>query len=113
MIRPLITAAVFAVLSVPSAHAINFSGVRCESPEIVSILEENVRDATANGRAVASYGFHTGKISKAVTEHASRDKLVCGITLQLAVAGASQQMRLRYTIRQFSGGKVTATLSER
>lgn len=113
MIRPLITAAVFAVLSVPSAHAINFSGVRCESPEIISILEDNVRDATANGRAVASYGFHTGRISKAVTEHASRDKLICGITLNVTMAGDSQQLRLRYTFRQFSNGKITATLSDR
>ena len=113
MIRPLVTALAFAALSIPSAYAANFSNVRCESAEIISILEDNVRNAKAEGQSVASYGFHTGKISKSVTEHASRDKLICGITLQVTMAGNSQHLRMLYTFRQFSNGKITATLSDR
>ena len=113
MIRSLTTALVLAALTIPSAQAANFSNVRCESADIISILEDNVRNAKAEGQSVASYGFHTGKISKSVTEHASRDKLICGITLQVTMAGNTQHLRMLYTFRQFSNGKITATLSDR
>jgi hypothetical protein len=113
MIRSLTTALVLAALTIPSAQAANFSGIRCESRDIITILEDNVRNSKAQGTSIASYGIHTGKITKSVTEHASRDKLICGITLQMTVAGESQHLRLRYTIRQFSNGTVTATLSDR
>ena len=63
---------------------------------------------------VADFGQRLYSEQQSVPEYiASRDKLICGITLQVTMAGNSQHLRMLYTFRQFSNGKITATLSDR
>jgi hypothetical protein len=95
-----------------SAMAYDMSRLRCEDPDmkaaIVGMLSRLEFD---NGRSFASEGFSANSITKISTQSASKDKLVCKLTVMVVVRGTSQPVRGRFTIRQFANGKLSAEWS--
>jgi hypothetical protein len=77
------------------------------------VLEEKLKNAKAFGNQLQSYGVFAGKISKSVTMHASRDKLICGISVAATIQGQTEHLRMKANIRQFSDGKITITFTDR
>jgi hypothetical protein len=107
--------AAFAVASMLAASPVmaapvNLSGIKCDHPDVIKLMDDTLKQRSADGTTLLSYGVHVGKISKASTIHASKNKLICRITLRASYGGDSQGFRLRFTIEQFGGGKLTAKI---
>jgi hypothetical protein len=95
-----------------SAVAVDLSKIRCEDPEMkAAIVDMLSRLEFDNGRSFASEGLSANSISSISTQSATHDKLVCKLTVSLRYQGASQPIRGRFTIRQFSNGKLRAEWS--
>lgn len=94
-----------------SAAALNLSGAKCDHPEVIKYMDDTLKSRGTDGTTLLSYGVHVGKISKASTIHASKNKLICRITLRASYGGDSQVLRLRFTLQQFGSGKATAKIS--
>jgi len=91
----------------------NLGAVNCSDPQMVEIMEKNSKSARIDGSPAFSYGFHTGKILSSKTLLATKNKLVCGITIKITQGGSTQNLRLTYTFEQFANGKIKATLADR
>lgn len=90
------------------AAAIDLSQVRCEDPEIVEIIEKQIKNATVEGGGRLSSYVTVEKLTKSTTHHASRNKLICNIYVTVRGTGGTANVRGRYTFQQFAGGKLTA-----
>lgn len=111
-IVPAALAVLVAVSPVAAAPAaVNMTGVKCDHPDVIKLMDDTLKQRSADGTTLLSYGVHVGKISKASTIHASKNKLICKITLRASYGGDSQVLRLRFTIQQFGSGKATAKIS--
>lgn len=114
MIRLLTATLLLTAIAVTAAEAANLASVSCENPEMISIMENNIRNARAEGGSpLISHGIHTSDITKSKTEFRNRNKLICAISLQVQHAGTRSLVRLRYTFEQFSSGKLRATVTSR
>lgn len=107
--RCIAVAFIVAGLTSPSLGArVDFSKVRCEDTEIIKVIEKKMKGAKIQGgQSLASY-VTIEKLLKSTTFYASRDKLICTVTVKISSSGGSRQLRGRYTFQQFNSGKLTA-----
>jgi hypothetical protein len=107
----LLLAAAALALSVGASCAaapppIDFSRARCEMPEITAAIRKSVGNMRLeDGSSLLSYlGNNSGL--QATTISATRNKLVCRVTVNLMVRGAPLAIRGRFTVRVVPGNTV-------
>ena len=85
---------------------IDFSRVRCEDPQNTKLIRESLRQMTfADGTPASTVMGNNSKLT-ATTISASRDKLVCRITVNYQYNGSSRDVRGRYTVRNLADGRI-------
>lgn len=93
----------------PSASlAADLSRVRCENPAFVSYMSRRLPSlkSAANGTRLSQV-ISVQDITQSRTVSASRDKLICEISLRLSFRGTDQTSRGRFTTEQFANGKTS------
>ncbi len=98
------------VATTPAAAA-GLAGIPCDHPQVIKAMEDGLRNSVEDGRSLVSYGVFVEDIAGARTIHASRNKLVCAISLRVSNAGQISTIRLRYTFEQFASGKKSASIT--
>lgn len=93
--------------------AANLSTERCENRDLISHMEGMLRKPAKDGSNLISHGVFIEAISKSVTTHAGRNKLVCAVSLRTRLAGQQVTLRFVFTFQQFSSGQITATIIPR
>ena len=58
MIRSLAPAFLVALLAIPAAEAAGFSSLRCEDPEVIAIMEEQISGVKSGGTQLSSQGVY-------------------------------------------------------
>ena len=113
MIRSLAPAFLVALFAIPTVEAAGFSSLRCEDPEVIAIMEEQISGVKAGGTQLSSQGVYLDEITASATHFSSANKLVCAISVRVSNSGSASAVRMFYTYEQFASGKKTATLSVR
>jgi hypothetical protein len=94
----------------PAAARENFSKWRCEDPAVMELMGERLKVAKFEGnRSLTSIGVSVKGVSKAKTMHASRDKLVCEVTLRLQGRGNTERITLQYVLQNTDGETIWET----
>lgn len=99
------------IASVQPSSALDLRGISCSDPQLVPILEKSLQNSKVEGRSLQSYGVSIDRISKAETVHASRNKLVCKVTIHFSSRGSQSRLRAIYTLQQFSGERLVGSLA--
>lgn len=99
------------IASAQPSSALDLSGIKCSDPQLVPVVEDSLRNMKVQGRSLLSHGVSINRISKADTIHASRNKLVCKLTINFSHGGSQSRLRAIYTVQQFSGGRLIGSLS--
>lgn len=109
-----IALAAFVLLGVmsTSAMALDLSKARCETDDVRQVINKMLPTMRfENGRSFASEGFSANSVVSLSTISAEKNRLVCKIVLNLGVRGNSQNIRGKFTFRQFGSGRLTAEWS--
>ena len=111
--RRLIALSIAALIaSVQPSSALDLRGINCGDPQLMPILEKSLQNSKVeDGRSLQSYGVSIDRISKAETMHSSRNKLVCKLTIHYSSRGSQSRLRAIYTLQQFSGERLVASLT--
>jgi len=102
--RLVTTCLLLGLLAAQPASAASLAGLKCESKDLIEIMHKQLKSSSFE------FGVHIDRIRKAVTEHASRDRLICILTLQMSYSGQPSSMRVRLVYDQFSDGKMAAKI---
>lgn len=94
------------------AQAVDFSKVRCESPQMVDLLRQKLRTVQVDGgSALSSYGAFIEEVANVGTVVAAAKKLVCRATVGVTYQGSSRRMRTHVAFQQRQDGKINSTVS--
>lgn len=106
------TASLLCLALTHPSQAVDFSGVRCDNPQMVEIIRQKVRNVQVEGgNALASYGAFIEGVRNVSTVAASTKRLVCGATLTVAFQGASNPMRAHITFQTRQDGKINTRIT--
>ncbi len=109
--RFMFTAAALVLGTVSVQAATDLSGLRCDEPELVSLMLDAIRGSTTDdGKTIAEMGANVEGISKSTTLEATPSKVVCQIVVNIGFAGRTETIRSRYTIQQQPNGDIIGTL---
>ncbi len=108
--RLLFALALLALSSIAAQAAtptkIDFTGVRCEMPEIIAVIRKAVRNMRLDdGRPLLNYMGNNSDL-KATTISSSRDQLVCRVKVNFRINGTPLDINGRYVFRSVPGGKI-------
>lgn len=114
MFRRVLLASVATLLMLSSALAAKVTTNPCEAREVVTAMKDTfAKGKLEDGRSLLSYGINVAHIGNVKTLVASKDKLVCGITITVVYRGESERISLRFTVQQFGDGTYRAAISGR
>jgi hypothetical protein len=90
-----------------STAPIDFSRIRCETPEVTDLIRKAVGNMKfEDGTPILSYLGNNSKLT-AKTIEATRQHLVCRVTVNFLIRGTPTSIRGRYTMRNAPGGMVS------
>ena len=107
-----LAAIVATLLTIGSASAANLSSARCEDQGLRDVMLGQLKEVRLQGGGrLASKGVQVEAITRTATKHASRDKLICEVTVRIRAQGRVSTLRGRVTYTQFDGDKITSEWS--
>jgi hypothetical protein len=85
----------------------DFSRARCENPKVIEFIKSTLLNMKSDGHPISPYLGNNANL-KASTVGATRDRLVCSISVNVNFPNGIQSLRGRFTIRAFPGGPMMA-----
>lgn len=90
--------------------AVDFSKIRCEDPAFIEGMVSRLKVARLEGgRSLLSYGLSLKGVKSAKTRLASRNKLICDVSLRVQYRAETRTQRLTYTVETFGNGDTWET----
>ena len=90
---------------------LDFRGIDCSDPRVSEIIIEQAKAMKFdNGRLFASVVSNL-KVTSAETVRATKDTLACRVRLRMVFSGSTHSYRALFTMRQFGGGAIEASLN--
>ncbi len=107
-------ASAVAMMMLAPALAAKVATGPCEAPEVIAAMKTAlVNGKFEDGRSFLSYGLSVDRLSNVRTVQASKNKMVCAVTVSLTYRGETQRLDIRLTVQEFPNGKITATMTGR